>query len=269
MRVGFFGAIHRTEAGRLAHVGAPAGDCQTRVVYFAVINTAFQHGGRSPAPGTIRAEAQLAPVLQRHAQFAQEGEAVPEQAVTRVGFKAEASLIPAVAEHCAEDVVPLVQQSGHVVGLVLHPEVIIIIIGREVFVPDAFAVQIHLIQSKPAHIRPRRNRTARQADHAAHQRVNRAARGRDPLGLPRLAAFSRLKPRNPCSLVARLVAHRHPPIVARAGGEGDRRMVGEGIRIGVLAAVVQDFGEAWIGGDLDAGGFLPRAARVFGDPGQA
>ena len=86
------------------------------------------------------------------------------------------------------------------------------------------------------------NRTARQADHAAHQRVNRAARGGDPLGLPRLAAFSRLKPRNPCSLVARLIAHRHPPIIARAGREGDRGMVGEGIRVGVLGAVVQGFG---------------------------
>lgn len=46
-------------------------------------------------------------------------------------------------------------------------------------------------------------------------------------------------------------------------------MIGERVQIRAFAAVVQDFGKARIGGNLDTGGLLPCAARVFGDLGQA
>ena len=99
--------------------------------------------------------------------------------------------------------------------------------------------------------------------------MNVAAVGRDPLRLPRFAAFARLEPGDGAALVARLVADGHLPVIPCARGEREAGAVGEGVGIRVRAAVVQQAGKAGVRGDLHAGGCLPGSARFLRDPGKA
>ena len=256
------------EAGRLLAL-APTRHIEARVIRFAVVNAAREHGGGSPLPVPVRAEHQRAAVGQRGAHLAQEGEGVAEEAAARIRLEAEAPLVPAVAQHGAHHVHALAQQLRHVIRLHLRPEVIIIAIGREIFIAHARAVGVAFIQPEPAHIGARLHGLFRQGEAAAHQRVDGAAVRGDPAGLPRLSGFARFKPGNAGGLIARFVAHGDAPIIPCARGEGDARAVAEGVEIGAAAAVVQNVGEVPVGCDDDAGRLLARAVGVLRDPGKA
>ncbi len=172
------------------------------------------------------------------------------------GEKTKAGLIPAVAQQNAQGS-PLLQAGGDIEGLVLHPLLVIIAIGGQVFLPDAlqgFALRqiIGLIQPKSAYIQPgagyrlgRRNLLLKIGMPIAgyHPLCGVGGNGLhgpagNPLAGPRLLPLSGLEPLGfPHGLLSPIAPDCHRPVVSGPGAQADICPIAQRVRLPVKAGI--------------------------------
>ena len=140
-------AVLQDALGRLYELdGLRRGLRQCIVTVFPIIEIGKGDLAAPHTPAFIRAKDFLAAVLVTQAQFCQQFPFVPIDSAT-AAIHAKAALVPPVAQHHAEG--PLLrQQVGHIIGLHLHPGIVIGATRREIFIPDLLTVIVRLIQSE-------------------------------------------------------------------------------------------------------------------------
>ena len=102
-----------------------------------------------------------------------------------------AAPVPAVCQLDLQAVLPLLQQGGHVVGLVLHSFAVISVAGGQHEIPHPAAVQLCLVQPTGGDIEPRPSRagngkTLAKAVHRVTAALIHIIVPRDPPGPPGL-----------------------------------------------------------------------------------
>ena len=174
-----------------------------------------------------------------------------------------AAPVPTVCQLDLQAVLPLLQQGGHVVGLVLNPAVVGGAAGGKVLIVRLFAVQIKLVDAETREVCAGRENFAGDLKRAAHVRggVQRKAR-RNTLCRERLVELCGLEPRSVACDQFTVIAHNgNAPKVTRAGLEGDFHRYTEGRRGFARAGIKDNVGKILRFGNLHA---RPKLLFRFG-----
>ena len=77
-------------------------------------------------------------------KLCQEAEGIAVEVAKGI-LKTKSSLVPAGSQHNAQRIFSFVKAGRHIVGLILNPEVVVVVERRQIFIPHLFAVDISLI----------------------------------------------------------------------------------------------------------------------------
>ena len=157
------------------------------------------------------------------------------------GGKSEAALVPAVAQQDRQfsssgDLI------GNIVGLILHPAVVVVGVGSQILIPHLLPVDVGFIKSQSGHIEAGLRHLLRRGDLLTENRMAlfRAVAGQ-PLSGPLLAHLRGLEPLHfAVGFLPRVGEHCHLPEIAGSGLQRKLHRIGQGIRLFIHAGVKQD-----------------------------
>ena len=231
------GAPRRPGAG-VKPRGVPARGGQPQVLALAVKQVTRADLALTAAQRPVRDDHPPPPVRAGHLQLEQHG-VVGLQAVDgRLGLGAA---VPAVPDFDAQHVLPGVQQTGHIVGLVAQRFAVARVLGGKLPVVGAFAIDGQPVYAQAGQVQPCVLGRRLQRERPAEQRGGRlgakalvplgvGARGAHPGSLPVGGGQRGLKPTGRGGGPAVVVPGGHGPGVAGAGAKG-RAPVGHKSRL--------------------------------------
>ena len=218
--------------------GVPARAGLVPILRFAVKQVARAHLALAALQAFVRDDGLPPPIRASHFQLEQQGVVGQQPINRRLGLRAA---VPAVADLNAQYVLPGVQQTGHIVGLVAQRFAVARVLGGKLPVVGAFAIDGQPVYAQAGQVQPCVLGRRLQRERPAEQRGGRlgakalvplgvGARGAHPGSLPVGGGQRGLKPTGRGGGPAVVVPGGHGPGVAGAGAKG-RAPVGHKSRL--------------------------------------
>src|SRR5439155_81492 len=205
----------------------PSAERPPRIVRFPAIDIRREDRTHRGLPRGIGDDTLSASALIADLELCAQGK--PPAIEIALAEEPEVPPVPAIAEHCADDIGAWPEQRGHVVGLVLQSAVVRSPAGREELVADALSVEKELVETQAANVETRGAHVVVYPKSSPQQRrrrretVRRCRRRADPAGGPVGGLQQSRFPKcdgTPWRRAAARVPDAHPPIVSRARHRG-------------------------------------------------